>query len=160
MQPRCKLCWSLSAVLIAAIASMAYLFVIRGNVTASEDGRTAIVLSASERHLVLGEMRGFLESIEAITNGLAEDNMKDIAENAQRVGMATAGQVPVALMAKLPIEFKTLGMATHKAFDDLAQEATDMGDEKVALAKLGELMNNCTTCHAAYRIVSDEKKGS
>ncbi|MHA1545081.1 MAG: hypothetical protein ACTSUY_01485 [Alphaproteobacteria bacterium] len=146
--------------LIAAITTMAYLFVIRGNVTSSDDGRTAIVLSASERDLVLGEMRGFLESIEAITNGLAEDNMEDVAQSAHQVGMASAGQAPVGLMAKLPIEFKTLGMATHKAFDDLAREATDMGDEKVALAKLGALMNNCTSCHATFRFVSDDRKGN
>lgn len=155
MQRTCRFCWGLSALLFALVVATAYMFVIRGSVTASDDGRTAIVISAGERDLVLAEMRGFLESVEAITSGLAENDMKRIADSAKRVGMATSSQVPVTLVAKLPLEFKTLGMATHKAFDDLALEATDMGDGQVVLAKLGELMNNCTTCHAAYRIEPD-----
>ena len=49
---------------------MGYVFVIRGSVAVSDDGRTAIVISAGERDLVLAEMRGFLESLEAITKVL------------------------------------------------------------------------------------------
>ncbi len=78
--------------------------------------------------------------------------MTSVAESAREVGMAAAGGVPVTLMAKLPLEFKTLGKATHAAFDDLANEATDMGDEKVAMTMLGEILGNCNTCHAGDRI--------
>jgi len=155
----CKLCWGVSVLLIAVIAAMFYMFMIHGSVTASEDGRTAIVLTPGERDLVLLEMRGFLESVQAITTGLAEKDMATIAENASKVGMATAGAVPTTLMAKLPLEFKTLGMATHEAFDNLAREAQDMGDGQVVLSSLGELMNNCTTCHAGYRIEAGSGKG-
>ena len=155
----CKLCWGLSAVLLLIIIGMGYVFVIRGSVTVSDEGRTAIVISAGERDLVLAEMRGFLENLEAITNGLAEKDMTKIAESAKRGGMATEGQVPVSLMVKLPLEFKTLGMATHRAFDDLAREATDMGDSQVVLTKLGKLINNCTTCHAVYRFDTHGSKG-
>jgi hypothetical protein len=160
MKQTCKFCWGLSALLIVALAGMGYIFLNPDNLKKTDDGRTAIVLSAAERDLVLSEMRGFLEGIETITTGIAEKDMKAIAESAGKMGMSTAGQVPVALMGKLPSEFRSLGMATHKAFDELALEAQDMGDGQVVLSGLGELINNCTTCHAAYRIDIEDSKGN
>ena len=154
----CKFCWSLSTLLLIAIGTMAYLFVIKGSVAASDDGRTAVILSAGERDLVLTEMRGFLESVQAITMGVVKKDMKRVYENAHKVGMANAGEVPASLMGKLPLEFKKLGMATHKAFDDLAMEANDIGDPQIVLTKLGLLMNNCTTCHASYKLDIERTK--
>jgi cytochrome c556 len=111
-----------------------------------------------ERDLVLEEMRGFLEGVQTITQGLAKNDMKSIAEAAKKIGMVNAGGFPVSLMAKLPLEFKTLGMATHKAFDALSMEAQDLSETKAVLAKMAELMNNCTTCHSTYRIDSESGK--
>jgi len=157
MKRTCKLCWGLSALSVVVIAAMAYVFVIRGNIVASDDGRTAIILSAGERDLILAEMRGFLESVQAITAGIAEKDMAAISASAHAVGMANAQGVPASLMGKLPLEFKQLGMKTHKAFDALATEAQDMGDEHIILTKVSELMLNCTACHAAFRL--DVEKG-
>ena len=158
MNKTCKLCWGVSFIMGVAVLAMVYMFMIRGNVVESSDGRTAIILEQGERGLVLEEMRGFLESVQSITQGLAENDMKSIAEAAKKVGMANAGGVPVALMTKLPLDFKTLGLATHKAFDALSMEAEDLGDAKTVLAQLSELMNNCTTCHSTYRIDAEGGK--
>ena len=43
-------------------------------------------------------------------------------------------------MKKLPLEFKKLGMGTHKAFDQLALDAADLGDKGHTMQQLGELM--------------------
>ena len=158
MKKSCKLCWGLSVLLVGAVAAMAYMFVIRGNITASDDGRTAIILSTAERDLVLAEMRSFLEAVETITVALGEKDMDTIASSSRAVGVIAAQAVPVSLMGKLPLEFKSLGGATHKGFDALAMEAREMGDEQVILGKLGKLMSNCTTCHAAYRFEIEDKK--
>ena len=83
--------------------------------------------------------------------------MKEVASSAHALGMAGAGAA--SLMAKLPLEFMTMGMGTHEAFDALAIEAEDLGDQKVILTKLSDLMNNCTTCHAGYRFEVEGKKG-
>ncbi len=160
MKKSCKFCWVLSALLITMIAGLGYVFLNPGNLVKSEDGRAAIVLSVDERDLVLSEMRGFLEGIETIVSGITEKDMDAIAESAEKMGMSSAAQVPLALMGKLPSEFRSLGMATHTAFDELALEARGMGDEQVILAGLGELINNCTTCHSAYRIEADGQKGN
>ena len=151
MNTSAKFSWAITTVSLIAVIAMAYMFIVRGAVTASDDGRSAIMLSAGERDLVLGEMRGFLESIQAIAAALATDDMAAVAASARAVGAGTIGAVPVTLMGKLPLEFKALGRSTHVAFDDLANEATDMGNSKVMLSKLGELMKKCTSCHAGYR---------
>ncbi len=159
MQRKCKFCWGLWVVSIAVIGAMAYMFIVRGSVVASDDGRTAIIMSAGERDMVLADMRIFLESVEAITGALAENDMNSVADHAKQVGVPAESKAPVSLMAKLPLAFKTMGMATHQAFDDLAQVAADTGDGQVVLTNLSELMNNCTTCHAGYRIQIDGNSG-
>lgn len=151
----CRFCWVINIVLVAALAVGAYVFMVRGDVVSSSDGRSAIRLSPGERDLVLIEMRAFLESVKGIVAAANDGDMAKVAESARAVGSGAAQEVPVSLMAKLPLEFKTLGLATHSAFDDMVAEAEGIGESKVVMAKLAALMNNCTTCHAGYRLTSD-----
>lgn len=152
MGKSCKLCWGMFCLTVIGVAALSAMVFIRGNTKVSDDGRSAIIMTIAERDLVLEEMRGFLEGVEAIIDGVAVGDMTAISESAHKVGMANVQGVPVSLMAKLPLEFKTLGMDTHNAFDELAMEAADMGDTKVVLQKLGSILGNCTSCHASYRI--------
>jgi len=131
----------------------------QGSVIESPDGRISILLNASERNMVLQEMRAFLESVQQITKAATENNMKIVAESASKVGKAAQGAVPGTLIGKLPIEFKKLGFDTHLKFDDLALNAKDFGDSNQVLIQLSELMQNCVGCHAAYRIDVSETSG-
>lgn len=155
----CRVCWAVSAILSVAVMAMGYLFLVRGSVIESADGRTAILLAGSERDLVLAEMRGFLESVQGIVAAVTTRDMSAVAANARKVGSAAANEVPVTVMGKLPLAFKTLGLATHSAFDDIALEADGIGDGAVILSKLGTLMSNCTTCHAGYRLALEGPAG-
>jgi len=147
-----KLCLPLVGLLVAALLGMTYLFVWRGAVLPASDGRTAILLDAGERDLVLAEMRAFLEAVQQISGAVAADDMPAVRQAAQRVGAAAQQAVPATLVGKLPLEFKTLGFDTHQRFDRLALDAAELGDRTVALQQLSELMLNCVGCHAAYRI--------
>jgi hypothetical protein len=151
----CKLSWALNALLAIAVVVLAYLLFVPGKVMPASDGRTAILLAPGERDFVLAEMRAFLDGVQGIAAGAAQNDMKAVGESARKVGMAVARNVPVSLMSKLPMEFKGLGMATHKAFDDLGIEAETMGDAKVVTGKLADLLNNCSACHGTYRIDPD-----
>jgi len=151
MKRTCKLCWSITAALVVGTLAVGSWFFVRGTVTEGDDGRTSILLTAGERDFVLGEMRVLLEAVETITFELSEDNMDGAATAARSVGMGSAGGEPLTLIAKLPLEFKTLGMATHSAFDDLAMEAEDMGNGSVVLGQLSGILTNCTSCHAGYK---------
>lgn len=138
--------------LLILIAGAAHMFIDRGQAAASDD-RTAIELTAEERNIILAEMRGFLESIQEIVQGLAANDMNSVAKAAERSGMAATRDIPGSLMRKLPMGFKELGGPTHKRFDGLAREATELGDVQIITEKLGVLMQNCVACHASYRLV-------
>lgn len=147
-----KKCMTIIAALFLIIAVGFYKFILQGSTAQSADGRTTILLNDSERNLVLAEMRGFLSSIQQINQGISENNMKLVAESARRSGKAAQGVVPGTLVGKLPIQFKKLGGDTHKRFDQLAMDAEDLEDGSHTLEQLSALMNNCVSCHAAYRI--------
>ncbi len=148
----CKLCWSISAILLVGLSLISYKFIFTGAVAPSTDGRQAILLEEPERDLVLGEMRMFLASIQKITTGISKNDMKVVVEAAREVGLAAQQAVPDSLMGKLPLPFKKLGFDTHKKFDALARDAEDLGDPQYALEQLSTLMNNCVACHSTYKI--------
>jgi len=147
-----KKCSVVIGILLLVIAGGIYKFIFQGSVSDSADGRSAIHLNSSERDIVLAEMRAFLTSVQQITQGIAEKDMKLVAESARKVGKAAQGEVPGTLIGKLPIAFKQLGSDTHARFDQLAMDAETLGDENHALTQLSELMHNCVACHAGHRI--------
>ena len=147
-----KLCSGIVVFLLFIIAAGIYKLVLQGSVVESVDGRTSIQLNAVEANHVLTEMRLFLESIQQISQALSEDDMELVAEYARKSGRAAQTAVPETLMAKLPMQFKQSGSDTHVRFDQLALDAEEFGDGTHALKQLSTLMQNCTSCHAAYRI--------
>ncbi|HHL18796.1 MAG TPA: hypothetical protein ENJ33_03570 [Thiothrix sp.] len=151
----CKLAWGISLILLLLLGAMGYTFIIKGETITASDGRSAIVLAEGERDLVLNEMRSFLQAVQGIISAVETNDMAEVAKQAKSVGLAAQEGVPASLMKKLPIEFKKIGRGTHKAFDQLAMDAADLGDKNQALKQLGELMQRCIACHAVYRIDSE-----
>jgi mono/diheme cytochrome c family protein len=147
-----KKCLIITVILLSIIVAGFYKFILQGSVTESTDGRTEILLNDSERNLVLAEMRAFLTSVQQINQGISENNMELVAENARKSGKAAQAGMPGTLVGKLPLQFKKLGGDTHKKFDQLAMDADDLGDRDHALEQLSTLMQNCVACHAIYRI--------
>ena len=139
------------AVLLLVIAAMAYKFVVVGSVEPAPNGRTAIVLAEGERDFVLREMRGFVAGLQQLTAALAHDDMKAAAEAARGMGMHAAHGAPVAMVAKLPLEFKTLGFGVHREFDTIAADAQARGDAKHTLGQVASVLQKCVACHDAYQ---------
>lgn len=136
---------------VATVAVFAWFFV-KGNTTAGTDGRTAVVLAAPERSLILGEMRGLLTASQQIVQGIQQGDMKQVAKSARAVGMASAVDVNPALMAKLPVAFKSLGMNVHHDMDDLAQAADNGKSSSELLGMLANTMSKCVGCHSAWQL--------
>ena len=114
--------------------------------------RTPIQLNASEReHLRLG-MRVYLESVEGITDALADNNMLLVEKAAKKSGMGMVDEPEIAIAMKLPPEFVAISLDTHQKFDAVAQEAAEGGTKVGALRHIGEILANCTACHATYRL--------
>jgi len=146
-----KLGWLVSLILAVALLAGAYIFLVRGAVVTGEDGRTVVLLSKAERIKVLGEMRGMLETVQAVTEGLANDDMAQIETAARANGMINTGGESAAMMTKLPMEFKTLGFGTHKAWDDIADLAKQPASKAAVTTALGDILLNCIACHQSYQ---------
>jgi len=118
------------------------------------DNRVAITLSVAEKDVVLGEMRLLLEGLQGIISGLSNSDFKKVEVSARGNGMVMAQDVNPALMLKLPVEFKSVGMGVHKAFDDLA-ENIDGKDVKIILREIDSIMDSCVGCHLIYKLEID-----
>lgn len=138
---------------LASVVVFAWFFV-RGNTAAGTDGRTAVVLAAGERDLILGEMRGLLSASQQIVQGIQQGDMKLVAQSARAVGMGSAVDVNPALMAKLPASFKSLGMNVHHDMDDLALAAESGKNPNELLGMLANTMTKCVSCHSAWQLQS------
>lgn len=136
---------------VITIAVLGTMFV-RGSTAPASDGRIAVMLRGPERDLVLTEMRGMLMAVRGISEGLAENRRADISQAARDGGGSAMGGVPMSLMAKLPLEFKGMGMAMHKGFDELAAAAERGEATDKLLVRLAGQLNQCVGCHQGYRI--------
>ncbi|TCV84146.1 hypothetical protein [Sulfurirhabdus autotrophica] len=119
------------------------------------DERTALVLKPDERAVVLLEMRQFLSGVQLMTDAFARDDAKALANAARSLGKAAVHEVPPALRAKLPAEFKQLGFSVHNEFDQIAMDAESMGDMKHSMTQLASTLQKCVACHTIYQIQNE-----
>ncbi|MBU1214466.1 MAG: hypothetical protein KKA63_04435 [Gammaproteobacteria bacterium] len=147
---------ALFAILLWVISAAVFgWFFIKGNTTEIEGQRTAIMLQPAERELVLAEMRGLLGSTHGILDGLGKKDMQQVFQAASASGMGSAADVNPALMAKLPMSFKELGMSVHHAMDEIAQDAKAGKPSGEILNKLSNTLASCVACHAAWQLKSE-----
>jgi cytochrome c556 len=114
--------------------------------------REPLPLSAQEREHMRAGMRAFLESVEGITQGIAQSKMKLVAKSANRSGWSMMDATATAIALKLPPEFVAISIDTHQKFDDLASAASSGATKSKLLQDLAQILDNCTSCHAAYRL--------
>lgn len=146
------------AVLLLVIAAMAYKFIVVGSTEKTEDGRIAVVLEPGERALMLREMRDFVVGLQLISDALSRDDMRDVAKAARAMGAARTHDVPITMMSKLPLEFKTRALAVHSEFDTIAMDAEAFGIPKRTLEQLSGVLQKCVACHAGYRATVETRR--
>ncbi len=134
----------------ATIAAAGYLFVY-GYTTTEPDGRQAVGLNDQEREHVLGEMRGLLQAVGEITAALVHDDMAQIAKAASAVGLVATQSESPALMAKLPLDFKQMGLRVHAGFDEMATAASAGASAQKIAGLLADQLAICVGCHASYK---------
>ncbi|CBK43594.1 conserved exported protein of unknown function [Nitrospira defluvii] len=135
-------------------------FFVKGWTTQGADGRTEILLAASERDQILGEMRQLLKSVDALIRA-AGDSQPDrtvMAQAARAAGMSMAADTNPAIMAKLPLPFKQMGMSIHKDMDTLADAIVQNETPQHVLQRLASMTARCTTCHDLYRFSSGRSR--
>ncbi len=147
-----KLGWIVALILALGLGTMSYTFLVKGQTVPYADGRTSILLSPDERNGVLGEMRAVLAGVQEILENAAAGDMDAARDKASSMGMAAANAESPQLIAKLPLEFKALGMGLHRSFDELAVTIDATDDPVVVMEEVSALMVQCVACHDAYRI--------
>jgi len=138
------------AVLALALIVLLARVVVFGSTAPGPEGRTQVRLDAAERSLVLAEMRNFVAGLAHIDTALGAGRRDEAARASRDLGMAAAHDAPVALLARLPLAFKTLAFGTHGGFDALADDIERGAPVTAILARRGELLGQCVACHAAY----------
>lgn len=149
-----RIYWVVIAALLLAIAAVAYKFIIAGSTLPGADGRIAIRVEPGERALMLREMRGFVAGLQRIDDALARGDMQGVAAASRALGTGEAHDVPVALLGKLPLDFKKLAFGVHGGFDAIADDAQRTGDPKRTLGQLSDILQKCTACHERYQVDS------
>lgn len=146
------------ALWVITIGVFGYFFV-TGSTQKSTDNRTAVLLSPPERDLILGEMRTMLAAVSGVLNALGEGDMKKASAAASSAGMAMAVDTTPVLMAKLPLEFKNLGMSVHGDFDLLAADIDNGLTQQQIVQRLAATTSKCVACHSAYRLRAEAPAG-
>ncbi len=133
-------------------------FFVQGWTTKGTDGRREILLAPSERDQILAEMRQLLKGVDGVIRGLSESqpDRKSMEEVARAVGMKMAADTSPAIMAKLPLPFKQMGMSIHKDMDALADAIVQQETPQQILQRLSNMTARCTTCHDLYRFGIDK----
>lgn len=133
-------------------------FFVKGWTVQGSDGRTEILLAPAERDQMLSEMRQLLKAVDGLVRGLGESkpDLKEMEAAAREVGMKMAADTEPAIMAKLPLSFKQLGMSVHKDMDALADAITQRETSQVLLKRLSSMTARCTACHDMYRFWASE----
>jgi len=147
-----RLGWVLFLIMTLISSGLVYKFIIKGETEVAPDGRTTLLFNDSERAFFLNEMRNFLIAVQQINSGIEKDDMALIAAAAKKVGSGDLSHVPSGIMAKLPLATKKMGLSTHKAFDQLAMDAEQLGDKDHSLIQLNQILPTCTACHALYKV--------
>lgn len=139
------------ALWVLVVAAFGYRFIV-GSTAPGSDGRTAILLAEAERDAILAEMRHMLETVQVITAALARNDIRAAAEAAHHSGVAAAADLDPALMTKLPLEFKQLGMGVHAEFDRMAEMAGQDATGAAMLYALATQLSSCVACHETYKL--------
>jgi hypothetical protein len=146
-----SLCWIAIGLWIVGVGVLAWFF-IEGVTTPGSDGRTEIVLASAERDLILAEMRQLLRGLQGVMTAVNEQNAKGAEQSARAAGMGMAADVEPAIMMKLPLSFKQMGMSVHRDFDGIADGIAQGEAGPQSLRRLSSVMSKCTTCHDMYRL--------
>jgi hypothetical protein len=150
-------CMAVFVLWVITIAVLGWLF-IKGLTTEGSDRRTEILLAATERDQILAEMRQLLKAIDGVIRELGEPSpdVKQMEEAARGAGMNMAVDTELAIMAKLPLPFKQMGMSIHKDMDAMADAIVQNETPQQILRRLSSITARCTACHDMYRLKASE----
>jgi len=119
-----------------------------------DDNRIVVKYEPDLRDLVLNEMRDYLEVMNEIQQGLANNDPDKIIKAATRQGQISLEATPVRLLKLSPLACKQMGFRGHDIFQAIADSARVNFKPTTTINQLAELTNNCIVCHRTYKVES------
>ena len=121
------------------------------------DARQLVRFPEPMRVQTLANMRDHLLALQEINDALSRSDFEKAASIAERrLGMTSLEAHDASHVAAfMPKAMQDIGSQMHRSasrFAVEAQNASVANDVKPALAALGKVMQQCSACHAAYRL--------
>jgi hypothetical protein len=145
-------CRSFSVACAVAALSLAGAAYAQHAPQAKGDTREAVSLNAAEVETLLSGMRTYLETIQGIVTAMAENDTGAVARIAPKSGAKLLQNVDPTTGLKAPLGFTMMSFDTHDKFDKLAEKAARGTSRSEVLNDLRDIMANCISCHATYRL--------
>ena len=123
----------------------------------AQDAREPAVRTEAERVFILGQMRLFLQSTQAITVALGKNDLKTVEEEALARGRkgTPASAIPPGMKAKETPAWTAMMGGARAGFDTIARAAHEGAPPSELIGMLGETMGNCVACHQSYRLTTE-----
>jgi cytochrome c556 len=121
----------------------------------ADDPRTPVTLPPDIRADFLAEMRRHMDSLDDVLVRLAAGDFKGAAATARAELVPGSGK---GFGRYLPIDFRELGLAMHRAaaaFASTAEKAAtppSAADWQAAVKGVQEISGQCRACHGAFRV--------
>jgi hypothetical protein len=144
-------------ILLILVGILGYILLFTGTemVKLPDDNRVVVKYAPDLKKLVLSEMRDYLEVMNEIQAGLAENNPEKIVKAATRQGQLSLQETPARLLKLSPMACKQLGFKGHDLFQAIADSAQVNFKRSTTIRQLSELTNNCIVCHRTYRMETE-----
>ena len=123
----------------------------------AQDAREPAVRTEAERTFILGQMRLFLQSTQAITAGLGKNDLKTVEDEAAARGRkgTPVSAIPPGMKAKETPAWAAMMSGARAGFDDIARAAHEGAPPIELIGMLGDTMRNCVACHQSYRLATE-----
>lgn len=121
---------------------------------AASDKRLAIAMRPGDQQALKAQMRQHLETLQTVLSALAGSDWPRLADAATNFGPGRAAPGAHSFRDALPQSWFAFARPMHQAFNGIATEATTNQRQEVIVQKLAEATQQCTACHATYRITT------
>ena len=122
---------------------------------AAEDARTPIKMPPDMRSAFLEHMRHHMDSLDDLMTQLAAADFRGAAKVAREQLVPGSG---AGFGRYLPVEFREMGLAMHRAATEFAEVADAVpaqpaaADWKKTMEALQTISVQCRACHSAFRV--------
>jgi hypothetical protein len=138
-------------------AALALLSPEEGEFVPADEARELLAVTPAEREIVREVMRENVVSLNGVLAALEAGDLEAAARLSREASEAPGpGRRDPALRERLPEAWLGMGKQVHRGYKDLARRLEGGATAGDAVGALSGVTAACVSCHATYRLVTDE----